>query len=312
MTFLALLVALPCLYWTQGVETASTLKAARVSHLCAPAGQAEAWRAAGFSVVALDAPALAARETVTSPGLRTRADRVSATRSPWVYANGWRFRRHPGGRYAYELPAGKAALAAAEAFAYGADAVLTIDPTDATELGSMQTFLAQLPASDLPEVADFAVVDDGSEDLEEVLNLFSRRNLLYRPVKAPSAQFPFTVQLGTKQYPLEDASDPSDFALQVRRQLTDARRSLRVFGSEVVVARLTADAGRARLHLLNYGGREIEGLRVRLRGLYPTGEAQVAGHGRIALTDHVVAEGSTEFTLPRLSVYGVVELSAGR
>ena len=29
------------------------------------------------------------------------------------------------------LPAGKAALAAAEAFAYGADAVLKIDPADA-------------------------------------------------------------------------------------------------------------------------------------------------------------------------------------
>jgi hypothetical protein len=312
MTLLALLAALPCLYWTQAVETAPTLKTAGISHLCVPPGPAEAWRAAGFSVVPLEASALAERKAVTSPGLRARADRASATRSPWVYANGWQFRRDPKGRYSYELPAGKAALAAAEAFAYGADAALAIDPADAPELGRMQAFLAQLPASDLPEVADFAVVDDGSEDLEEVLNLLSRRNLLYRPVKAPSAQFPFTVQLGTKEYPLEDASDPSDFALKVRRQLTDARRSLRLFGSEAVVARLTGDAGRVRLHLLNYAGRDIEGLRIRLLGSYPTGEAQVAGHGRVALTDHVVVDGATEFTLPRVSVYGVVDLSAGK
>lgn len=312
MTLLALLAALPCLYWTQGTESAPALKTAGISHLCAPPVQAEAWRAAGFSVVPLDETALAARKAMTSPGIRVRADRVSATRSPWVYANGWQFRRDPKGAYSYELPAGKAALAAAEAFAYGADAAVAIDPADAAELGRMQAFLALLAPSGLPEVADFAVVDDGSEDLEEVLNLLSRRNLLYRAVKAPSAQFPLTVRLGTREYPLEDASDPSDFALKVRRQLTDARRSLRLFGSEVVVARLTADAGRVRLHLLNYGGREIEGLRIRLRGSYPTGEAQVAGQGRVALTDHVVADGATEFTLPKLSVYGVVDLSAGK
>ena len=35
------------------------------------------------------------------------------------------------GKYRYDLPAGKAALAAAEAFAYGADALLKIDPADA-------------------------------------------------------------------------------------------------------------------------------------------------------------------------------------
>ena len=36
----------------------------------------------------------------------------------------------PDGKYRYELPAGKGALAAAEAVAYGADAVLKIDPAD--------------------------------------------------------------------------------------------------------------------------------------------------------------------------------------
>lgn len=312
MTLLALLAALPCLVWTQGVEGAATLKAAGVTRLCAPPALAEAWRAAGFSVLPLDAAELAAREKATAPRLRVRADRASATRSPWVYANGWQFRRDPAGRYSYELPAGKAALAAAEAFAYGVDAALVIDPADVPELGRMQAFLAQLPPSDLAEVADLGVVDDGSDGVAEVLNLLSRRNLLYGIVKGPSAPFPVTVQLGTKEYPVEDASDPSEFALKVRRRLGDERRSLRIFGSEVVIARLTGDAARLRLHLLNYGGSDIEGLRVRVRGSYPTAQAQVSGQGGVTVTDHVVAGGATEFTLPRLTVYGVVDLSASR
>jgi hypothetical protein len=85
-----------------------------------------------------------------------------------------------------------------------------------------------------------------------------------------------------------------------------------VYGSEVVVCRLTGDAARVRLHLLNYGGREILGLHLRLRGAYPAGEAQAAGVGREALEDHVVTEGVTEFSLPRMGVYAVVDLTSTR
>jgi hypothetical protein len=293
------------------IEAPTDRSAATLQRLARILISSEPWRAAGFAVEPLGDEALAARQPLTPPGIRVRADRASATRSPWIYANGWRLRRHAHGRYA-KVPAGKTALAAAEAFAYGADVALPIDPADTGELGRMQAFLARLPASDLPEVADFGVVDDGSDDIEEVLNLLSRRNLLYQAVKAPSGRFPFTVQLGTPEYPREAASDPSDFALRIRRQLTDARRSLRVFGSEVVVARLTAGGTRARLHLLNYGGREIEGVRLRVRGSYPTVEAHVAGQGPLPVTDHMVVDGATEFTLPRLPVYGVVDLTAGR
>jgi hypothetical protein len=311
MSLLALLFALPCLFWTQPVETAAELKAAGIVHLCAPPAQAEPWRAAGFSVVPLDEAGRAERRMATAPGILVMADRASATRSPWIDANGWQFRRTPADRYDYELPAGKAALAAAEAFAYGVEASLAIDPADLPALGGMQAFLAQRPASDLPEVADIGVVDEGGAIMGEVLNLLTRRNLLYRAVPAPSPLFPLTIRIGPDGYSPEEAADPSALALKVRRKLTDAKRSLRLFGSEAVIARLTADATRARLHLLNYGGREIEGLRVRLRGAYPTAEAHVAGHGRLALTDHVVADGATEFSLPRLPVYGVVDLTAG-
>jgi hypothetical protein len=312
MSLLALLAALPCLVWAQPVETAAELKSAGIVHLCAPPAQAEAWRAAGFSVVPLDEAGRAARRMATAPGILVQADRASATRSPWIDANGWLFRRFPTERYDYQVPAGKAALAAAEAFAYGVDASLAIEPGDLAALGAMMGFLAQVPPTDLPDVADLGVVDAGGAIMGEVLNLLTRRNLLFRLVPAASAEFPLTIRIGPGDYTLEEAADPSAFALKIRRKLTDAKRSVRLFGSEAVIARLTAHGGRARLHLLNYGGREIEGLRVRLRGAYAVADTRVAGHGRVAPTDHVVADGATEFSVPRLPVYGVVDLTAGK
>jgi hypothetical protein len=87
---------------------------------------------------------------------------------------------------------------------------------------------------------------------------------------------------------------------------------LRIFGSEVVIARLLTDGTRARVHLLNYGGRDLEGLRIRLRGSYPEGAALVAGSGHVALEEQGMLEGGTEFTLPRLGPYGVVDLPAAK
>jgi len=313
MTGLLLLaVSLPCVYWMQGIETRATLEAAAIKRICVAPERADAWRAAGFTVIPLSDSELASREALPSPGLTPRAGLASPTRSPWIVANGWRVTRHPGTKYVYNVPAGRAALAAAEAFAHGADAVLKIDPADVRTLGAMLTFLEALPAVDLTAVSDLAIVDDGSAITGEVMNLLARRNLLFQVVQAPSPRFPITIRIGTPDYPREEAADPSGFALKIRRQLTDDRRALRVYGSEVVICRFTADAGRARLHLINYGGREIEGLRIRLRGAYANGEAQVAGAGRIALQDHVVADGATEFSLPRIVTYAVIDLDAVR
>jgi len=290
-SLLVILLSLPCVFLTQGLDSRAKLEAAGITRICALTG-AE----------------LAARETLPTPGVTARAGLASPTRIPWIVANGWRFTRNPSAKYVYELPAGKAALAAAEAFAYGADAVLKIDPADVGSLGPMLTFLNGLPAADFPAVADLAVVDDGSPATGEVMNLLARRNLLFQVVNAPSARFRINIAMGSREYPLEDAADPSAFALKIRRQLTDERRSLRVYGSEVVIGRLTGDGRRVRLHLLNYGGREIEGLRIRLRGTYRHGAAYVAGAGRVALLDDVVTEGATEFSVPRIETYAVVDL----
>jgi hypothetical protein len=290
---LRLLLAVSCVYVTPGAESRAALEAAGIKRLCTEAD-------------------LAGREALPAPGITARAGLASPTRSPWIDANGWRFTRHPDTKFIYDVPAGKAALAAAEAFAYGADAVLKIDPADRGNLGAMTTFLEGLPSADLPAVADLAVVDDGSAITGEVMNLLARRNLLFQVVQAPSPRFRINIAVGTAAYPREDAADPSAFAQKIRRQLTDEQRVLRVYGSEVVIGRLTGDATRIRLHLLNYGGREIEGLRIRVRGAYRAGEARVAGAGRLPLEDHVVAEGATEFSVPRITTYAVIDLEAAR
>jgi hypothetical protein len=312
MTSLLLALSLPCIYWTQGIDSRATLEAAAIKRICVAPERADAWRAAGFTVIALTDAELASREALASPGITPRPGLASPTRSPWIVSNGWRVTRHPGTKYVYNVPAGKAALAAAEVFAYGADVVLRIDPSDLTSLGEMLTFLEALPPADLPAVSDLAIVDDGSAMTGEVMNLLARRNLLFQVVPASSPRFPINIRIGTPEYPREEAADPSAFAQKIRRQLTDERRALRIYGSEVVICRLTADAGRARLHLINYGGREIEGLRIRVRGDYGDGEVRVAGAGRLALEDRVVSGGATEFTIPRLATYAVVDLKASR
>ncbi len=307
---LAALAALPCVYWTGGIESRPALEAAGVKRICVAPDEVDAWRTAGFSVSPIAAADLTSRIALPVPGITARAGLASPTRSPWVVASGWRFARQPRASFVYDLPAGKAALAAAEAFAYGADAVLKIDPADLGSVGAMLRFLEGVPTSDLPAIADFAVEDDDSPVTGEVLNLLSRRNLLFQIVQAPSPQFRLNIAIGSAAYPSAEAADPSAFAQRIRRELTDEQRSLRVYGSEVVIGRLTGNGRQIRLHLLNYGGRDIEGLRIRLRGDYGKGEALVAGAERVPLEDFVVAGGATEFSVPRLGAYAVVDLVA--
>jgi hypothetical protein len=308
MSLFLVLAPVTVLYWPQGVESAPALRRAGIERVGVSPDQADAWRKAGFSAIPVSAADLASRERVPAPGYEAQADMASPTQSPWIVANGWRYLRRSGGRYLYDLPAGKAALAAAEAYAYGADAILEIDPAALEELGRMSAFLVELPSQDLPGVADLTVVDDGSVLIGEVMNLLARHNLLYRPAAKPLPAFRINVRLGSKEYPKKEAADPAAFAQRVRGELGDEQRSLRVYGSAVVIGRLTGDANRARLHLLNYGGRVIEGLRIRLRGSYAAGEARVAGLGPVPLEEQVVSDGATEFSVPRMGTYAVIDL----
>jgi hypothetical protein len=273
-----------------------------------PASTTLSWRTVRASSAPIEPAGDAGRETLATPGIVPRPGLASPTRVPWVNTNGWRFVRNPNGRFRSELPAGKGALGVAEALAYGVDAAIRFDPADTSAVERLFAFVKDVPPADLPGVADFGVLDDGSPMTGEVMNLFVRRNLLFARLTEPSSRFPFTVKLGTPEYPLEKAADPSAFALEIRRKLTDEKRSFRVYGSEVVIARLTGDASRARLHLVNYGNRELVGLRLRVRGEYSKVEVLAPG-GRVTPAEVTVATGGTELTLPSLQVYAIVDFA---
>jgi hypothetical protein len=283
---------------------------------CAAAARAQPKPEAPRRLPVIASPALSdaelrKRERLLTPGVSRRAANVaSATRRPWLDANGWRMLRRPAAEFYYILPGGRAVLAAAEAFAYNADAVLKIDPADSEETARMLAFLQELPPANLPTVADIGVMDDGSFDVGEVMNLLARRNLLFQIVAEPSPQLRINIKLGSDEFPLETAADPSEFAQMIRQKLGDENRSLRLYGTETTICHLTGDGARARLHVLNYSGREVEGLRVRLRGRYGDGAASVFGLGRTELQDVVREETVTEFTIARMGPYAVVDLPA--
>src|ERR1039458_3741689 len=143
------------------------------------------------------------------------------------------------------------------------------------------------------------------------MNLLVRDNLLFQLVSAPDRRLKVNVKLGAKEYPLADARNPGTVAREVRHNLTDDRRSERIYGSQVVVARLTAEGGKARLHLLNYAGanRKVDGVRVRVLGQYPKHQVWVAAGAGVELLDYSVEPDATEFTLPELKTYAIVDLS---
>jgi hypothetical protein len=301
--FLAAL--LPWLYWDQGVTTADTVKQAAIDRLYVPAEQAAAWKAAGFDARAFDAAKFV---KLPAPGVQYRADVASATNVPWVDANGWRFERGGARGYYYDVPWRKAALAAAEAYASGVEAVIHLEARDLPALGRMLAFLRGLGITELPALANIGIIDDGSRETGEVLNLLARRNLLARVVAAPDPKVELNVRIGSKEYPKAQAADPSAFASLIRRKLTDEKRLLRLYGSDVVLGRLTGDATRMRVHLINYGGGKVEGLRVRVRGAYAHGTLVAFAVKSAALIDYNTADDGTEFTIPEMDVYAVVDL----
>jgi len=246
---------------------------------------------------------------LNEPRVEYRDDEASATRRPWIDANGWRILRSPDRTFVYQVNGEAAALAAAEAFSYGAEALISADAPGTNAFGRMLDFLKTVPPVNLPPVADFGVVDDGSDATAELLNLLTRMNLLYKIEKNQDRHFHLNVRLGTKEFPLQEARNPSVAAQKIRSQIGDDNRSLRVYGSEVVIGRLIAGPRQARVFLLNYAPRPALGLRVRIRGAYSQGELRMPGAADAHLADWTQDGPATEFTIPELRVFAVVDLS---
>ena len=254
-------------------------------------------------------PADAGAVKLPVPKMEYRINEASASRSPWINANGWQLLRAADRRYYYDVPAASAALAAAEAFMYAAKADIHTEADGVELFNRMLQFLRGLPERDLPAMANIGVMDDGSPETGELMNLLSRRNLLYRIVTAPDPHLDLNIRLGSPEYPKSEAANPSQLAQKIRADLTDEKRLLRVYGSEVVIARLVGAGDRVRIHLLNYANRPVTGLRVRVLGDYPNWQVAAYGHPDLKLGDVVTADGATEFTVPELSTYAVIDLS---
>jgi hypothetical protein len=303
-------VALPALYWTGGAETASTLRQAGITHISVPASNAEAWK----NVSGIDAR-IADRQGAVKlavPGITFRMSEASASRVPWVTSNGWQFIRRPKGRFYYDVSGNGSALAAAEAFCYGANSMIQTDTSGLKPLADILSFLASINSPQGPPLADIGFADDGSPSAGEVMNLLVRDNLLFKIVRAPDPDLKVMVQLGSKEYPTEAAKNPDALVHKIRANLTDARRLVRIYGTSVVVARITEEPGGLRLHLLNYGsakGTRVEAFRVRLLGHYPKAQLHSFGSAAGQLTEYSLEPGATEFTVPELKMYAAIDLS---
>lgn len=244
------------------------------------------------------------------PRVQMRNNEASATRSPWVDSNGGKLLRSTNQQFYYQVTGDAAMLAAAESFTYGSDALISADPAGAKAFEKIMEFLRTIPdAKELKPVADFGVIDDGSEQTGEVMNLLTRQNLLFEIEKAANSKFPVNVRIGSTEYPAEEASNPSFVAHKVRAQLGDDHRSIRLYGSEVVVARYLANGGRGRVFLINYSNRPVRGLRVRVRGDYVKGEARLFNIADQRLEDWVKEGGASEFSIPELGAFAVIDLS---
>ncbi|MBL8238638.1 MAG: hypothetical protein JNM66_14530 [Bryobacterales bacterium] len=289
---LVLAAALPGLF--VDADPAPAIKEAGFDCVSIPAARAEAWKGQCAKVV--DPEALT---KLPAPGVRYRMNEARASSAPWVDTNGARFARGLKTPALITATAGKAALAAAEAHAFGAEALIAAPPVDWPALAAMNKFLAALPAEPLPALANVGFIDDGSGAATENMKLMLRRNILFRVVSKPEKALDLNVD--------SKKGDPSAFAYEVRQKLTDPKRLLRLYGSEVVIARLYGSATRRRVALLNYGPRVVEGVRVRVLGRWPNIHAHVFGEN-VEATDITVDAEATEFSLPRVPAYAVVEL----
>jgi hypothetical protein len=193
---------------------------------------------------------------------------------------------------------------------YGIGALVKTDAGGLEPLARMLDFIQQLPPAEMPPVVDIAFLNDGSAEAGEVMNLMVRKNLLFRVGPKVDNRAKLTVRFGSGKYPKAQASDPTQMAQTIRYELTDDRRSLRIFGSEVVLGRLAGDGRRMRAHLLNYAAasRPLNGIRVRVLGRFSKQIVRSAGSPGLAAVDVEITPEATEFTLPELKSFAVVDL----
>lgn len=307
---LLLAVLIPVLFWQDGRGDAPEIRNAGLTHIAIPSDQAAEWK----QIQGISAEPVDAGKTVKlqAPGVALRIDEASASRKPWVSSNGWKFLRQPTAKFYYDAGPETAPLAAAEAFCFGGDALIHTDKNGIKPLAEMLQFLNAVNSDAGKPITDIGFVDNGSPVAAEVMNLMVRDNLLFGITGPANSDYKLTVRLGSQDYPASSTQDADSVVHRIRMNLTDDRRSVRIFATSVVIVRLTGGRDKARLHLLNYGAAHsirVGGFRVRVLGRYPKFQIHSFGAPREQLQDYEVQSDATEFTVPELRTYAVVDLS---
>ncbi len=241
-------------------------------------------------------------------GVDYRVATAGATAAPWVNANGWRFVLNPERAFVADATGPALPLAMAEAFAWGGNVWFRVAEAERPVFDRTLSFLQALPKRDLTPRAQIGVVNDGTPEAAEVLKLLIRRNLMAAPAMASGKTPALLVKLDTPDFPRESAKNPAAFAAGVRGRVGDDKRILRVYGTDVVLGRLESGPGFARVHLVNYSNREVEGARIRVLGHYRLDGYRALDQPDSRPQDFAVSAGATEFTIPSLTRYAVIDL----
>jgi hypothetical protein len=303
---LLFLTIIPSLFWKEGPETAPVLEKAGI-HEIVTTGDAGAWSGTKVRATTIDARKVV---KLDPPGVDYQLGRSGATSAPWINSNLWRVMKDRGKSFLYEVSGPAVALAAAEAYVSGAPAYFSLKQDDLETFAKAVRFLHEIDGPPLSPRANFGLVDDGSPEIEEVMNLLIRRNLLFVPVRKAGDWKGMVVRIGTPEYTKEVAAEPYQFAAIVRSRIGDDRRLVRIYGSDTTVVQMTGDQRHSRLHLIQYGRGSVSGLRVRVLGRFP--RVLIAGLGKrvIAAEDVTMDDSGTEFTIPEFQTYAVIDLDA--
>jgi len=242
------------------------------------------------------------------PGVDYRVAIAGATAAPWVTANGWRFLRNPEAAFVSHAAGPALPLAMIEAFAWRGNVWFQVADADRALFDQTLQFLEALPPFTAKPRVQIGVEEDGTEEAGEVLKLLARRNLIAAPLGIGTAP-ELVVKLGTAEYSRESARNPAQFAAGVRKRLGDEHRLLRIYGSDTVLGELEGDSTHTRVHLVNYANRDVHGARVRVLGTFASVKVSALGQPELVLKDVAVTEGGTEFTVPILTRYAVVDLT---
>ena len=301
---LVFLTLVPSLLWDEGPATATALEKAGIREI-ATTRDASVWAGTKVRATPVDAGKLVKADP---PGVDYQLSEGGATAAPWVNSNLWRQLREPGKAYLYEVHGPAVALAAVEAYASGAPSYFRLKQDDLAAFGAALRFLQEIDGPPLPPRANFGLVDDGSAEMEEVMNLLLRRNLLFQPVRSADDWKGTVVRLGSSEYPKDLASEPYKFAAVVRGRVGDDRRLVRIYGSDTTIVRMYGTEQHARIHLIQYGRNAVRGMRVRALGRYPRVLVAALGQRVTVPEDITMDDSATEFTIPEFRTYAVVDL----